>query len=192
MSGLIAKRANTLIRLGLVAIGCTGAVAGARYAYHTYVIDPPQKNEGLVQIAALALSSSVVSGTLNDTAIQRELASFGLRMLTDRTTVAELKTFFVHEFSDNTPTRANLKTFVVDDVILDGWVKDELLEVIAQVVQGLGDDPEVFPGGVLDWLGECALDGLRTNRFLGYLKRHLLAAAWDAFMGPPALDTLFV
>lgn len=183
--------ASSFVRFGLVAIGISGAGLGGRYVYHTYLQSHPARNEKLVQLAAIALSGEVVSKSLNDPEVQAQLRVFGLQLLTHPVVVAHLKKFFVHELTDDTPTRVALRTFVVRDVIQDAWVKEELLGVVENLVDSVKENPDLYPSRVLGWLGECAVDGMRRDEFWAAVRANSKQAGWIAFIGPPPADTTF-
>lgn len=183
--------ANALVRWGLVAIGISGAALGGRYVYDLYRQQHPARNERLVQLAAIALSGEVVSKSLSDAEVQAQLQGFGLQLLTHPTVVAHLKKFFVRELTEDTPTRAALRTFVVRDLIQDAWVKEELLGVVENLVDSVEENPTIYPTRVLDYLGDCALAGMRREEFWAAVRANGKRAGWIAFMGPPPEDIVF-
>lgn len=183
--------ANSLVRCGLAVIGISGAGLGGRYVYDSYLQRHPARNEKLVQLAALALSGEVVSKSLNDAEVQAQLRVLGLQLLTHPEVVTHLKKFFIHELTDDTPTRAALRTFAVRDIIQDAWVKEELLGVVGNLVDSVKENPDLYPSRVLGWLGDCALDGLRRDKFWAAVRANGKKASWIAFIGPPPLDTPF-
>lgn len=183
--------ANSLVRCALVAIGISGAGLGGRYVYDTYLQPPPARNEKLVQLAAIALSGEVVDKSLRDAEVKAQLRVFGLQLLTHPVVVAHLKKFFIHELTQDTPTRAALRTFVVHDLIQDPWVKEELLGVVENLVDSVKGNPDLFPSRVLRCLGDCALAGLRRDEFWAAVRANGKQAAWIALIGPPPFDMPF-
>ncbi|KPI85080.1 hypothetical protein ABL78_5846 [Leptomonas seymouri] len=183
--------ANALVRYGLVAIGISGAGVGGQYIYNIYKQSPPVQDEKLIQLAAIALSGEVVSKSLNDADVQAQLRVFGLQLLTHRVVVTSLKKFFIQELTHDTPTRASLRTFVVRDLIQDPWVKEELLDVVANLVDSVKGNSDLYPSRVLSWLGDCALEGMRRDEFGAAVRANGKKASWVAFVGPPPFDAHF-
>lgn len=183
--------ATSLVRWSLAAIGVSGAGLGGTYVYKTYFRPHPQRNEKVVQLAAIALSAEVVDKSIHDPEVVAQLCTFGLQVLTHPVVVAHLKEFFKHELTDDTPSRAALRTFVVRDVIQDAWVKDELIGVVENLVDSVKENPDLFPDRILGWLGASALEGLQQPEFRESARRNALAAAWIALLGPPPLDLVF-
>ncbi|KAG5472514.1 hypothetical protein LSCM1_03915 [Leishmania martiniquensis] len=183
--------ANSLVRWSLAAVGVSGAGLGGTYVYNTYLHPHPVRNDKIVQLAAIALSSEVVDKSLHDPEVLSQLRTFGLQVLTHPVVVAHLKAFFLRELTDDTPTRAALRTFVVRDVIQDAWVKEELVGVVEGLVDSIKDNPDLFPDRILAWLGESALGGLQADDFRRAVRRSSKAAGWIAFIGPPPFGAVF-
>ncbi|KAG5496747.1 hypothetical protein JIQ42_03580 [Leishmania sp. Namibia] len=183
--------ANSLVRWSLAAVGVSGAGLGGAYVYKTYFRQHPARNDKIVQLAAIALSSEVVDKSLHDPEVLSQLRTFGLQVLTQPVVVAHLKKFFIHELTDDTPTRAALRTFVVRDVIQDAWVREELVGVAEDLVDSVTDNPDLFPDRILAWLGESALKGVQADEFWRAVRGNSKAAGWIAFIGPPSLDMAF-
>ncbi|KAK7195458.1 hypothetical protein NESM_000473000 [Novymonas esmeraldas] len=183
--------ANSLVRWSLAAIGISGAGLGGTYVYTTYYRPHPARNEKLVQLAAIALSGMVVDKSLHDPEVVSQLCTFGLQVLTHPVVVAHLKSFFVHELTDDTPTRAALRTFVVRDLIQDAWVTEELLGVVENLVESVKGNPDIFPDPVLGWLGATALAAMQRDEFWRSVRQNSARAGWIAVLGPPPFDMIF-
>ncbi|CAM40440.1 conserved hypothetical protein [Leishmania braziliensis MHOM/BR/75/M2904] len=183
--------ANSLVRWSLAAVGISGAGLSGAYVYNTHFHQHPVRNDKIVQLAAIALSGEVVDKSLHDPEVLSQLRAFGLQVLTHPTVVAHLKKFFIHELTDDTPTRAALRSFVVREIIQDSWVKEELIGVAEDLVDSVKDNPDLFPDRILTWLGVGALEGLRTEEFWWALRQHTKTAGWIAFIGPPPFDMVF-
>ncbi|GET90900.1 hypothetical protein, conserved [Leishmania tarentolae] len=183
--------ATSLVRWSLAAVGISGAGLGGTYMYKTYLHQQPARNEKIVQLAAIALSGEVVDKSLHDPEVLSQLRTFGLQVLTHPVVVAHLKKFFIDELTDDTPTRAALRTFVVRDVIRDAWVKEELIGVAEGLVDSIKDNPDLFPDNILAKIGASALEGLQTDEFWCAVHRNSRVACWIAFIGPPPHDIIF-
>ncbi|AYU81095.1 hypothetical protein, conserved [Leishmania donovani] len=183
--------ANSLVRWSLAAVGVSGAALGGTYVYKTYFHQHPARNEKIVQLAAIALSGEVVDKSLHDPEVLSQLSTFGLQVLTHPVVLAHLKKFFIHELTDDTPTRAALRTFVVRDVIQDAWVEEELIGVAEDLVDSVKDNPDLFPDRILAQIGASALEGLQTEEFWWAVRRSSKAAGWIAFISPPPHDMTF-
>ncbi|KAG5498794.1 hypothetical protein JKF63_03083 [Porcisia hertigi] len=183
--------ANSLVRWSLAAVGICGAGLGGNYVHKTYLRQHPARNEKLVQLAAIALSGEVVDKSLHDSEVLSQLRRFGLQILTHPVAVDHLKEFFKHELTDDTPTRAALRTFIVRDVIQDAWVKEELIGVAENLVDSVKDNPDLFPNRILARIGASALEGIQTDEFWWAVRQISKAACWIAFIGPPPFDVVF-
>lgn len=94
----------------------------------------------------------------------------------------ELNSFLKYVFIENERGSKNLKSFVVDKVVLDPWVKDNLLSL----VKGLGDDimsdrriwPDEF---LMNLLKNSALDALTGETFNEELWDAVARSLWGAF-----------
>ncbi len=94
----------------------------------------------------------------------------------------ELNKFLKYCFIENERGSKNLKHFVVDKVILDPWVKDNLLSL----VRGLGDDimndKRIWPDELLmNLLKNSALDALTGEAFNEELWDAVARSLWGAF-----------
>ncbi|EPY26836.1 hypothetical protein STCU_06054 [Strigomonas culicis] len=179
------------VRAGIVVVGVTGAYEAATYIHQNWTPSSSAREEGLVHIAALALSAEVVHKALHDEEVLQSLTIFGLKLLKEPTTVRELKRFGVELFTKDPATLAALKTFFVNDVIKDPWVKEELIDIVKELTVSARKDPAIYPDGVLQWLKVAALRALRGPAFSESLQRGLQSSGWVAFIGPPRKDIGF-
>ncbi|CAD2217972.1 hypothetical protein AGDE_05039 [Angomonas deanei] len=177
---------TNVVRGGLVLVGCTGAVYSGMYVYKHVLCPAEPKNEALIQLAALTLSSQVVDSTLHSDEFLKGITDFGLKVLTDRRTVEELKTFFRDELTEDTLTRRALKDFFVEDVLKDSWVKEELIGIVGEVTDDVKSDDALFTDLLLKtWLLGAVKDSATTPELKSSAYRFLYATLWYVFIGPP-------
>lgn len=179
------------IRSCFVTVGVTGAVVSSRYWHRTYTSGHPSKDGRLIYLAAITLSSAVVERSLKNDEVVTEFKQFGLNLLGHPVVVRQLKDYFIADFTNDTATRRCLKSFVVQDVIMDSWVKDGLLDVVGNITDAVITDPDIYPSAVLHWLGDCAITGIFQERFQSALKAALKDSCWLALIGPPPPSIVF-
>ncbi|CCW61555.1 unnamed protein product [Phytomonas sp. EM1] len=185
-------RITSFIRFGLIAVGVTGAVTGINYIYGIYFSDARDKNNDLVHLAAISLSSEVVNRTLSDSDFRRTLSQFGIKLLQHKDTLRALKTFAITEFTQDTPTRAALRSFAVNDIIRDPWVKEELIDLVKDTATDIKEDPEIFRNRFLSCLRECSVDSIYSPPLKRKIIDKITGAAWEALMGPPSIGAEYI
>jgi hypothetical protein len=134
-----------------------------------------------LQAQAAAMSKDLILGVLKSDHSLKLVSALLLQACKHQTFRDELAKFLKHVFVENPRGAAALKKFVVDQVILDPWVKEHLLAL----VKGLGDDimsdPRIWPGmdkGLLGLLKDCAMESLTSDQFTAELYDAVRASLW--------------
>ncbi|CCW68143.1 unnamed protein product [Phytomonas sp. Hart1] len=189
---MASMRITSFIRFGFMVIGVTGAASGIRYIHKIYFSDARDKNKHLVYLAAIALSSEVVKRTLSDSDFRRTSSQFGMKLLLHKDTLEALKAFAITEFTHDTSTRGSLRSFVINDIIRDPWVKEELIDLVKDVATDVKEDPEISRNRFLSCLRECTIASLHSPSLESDLKMKLTRASWEALIGPPPIGTEYI
>lgn len=131
---------------------------------------------------AEALSKDLILGVLKTDQSLSLVSKLLLNACKHEEFKKELNSFLKYVFIENERGSRNLKNFVVDKVILDAWVKENLLSL----VQGLGDeimnDKRIWPDELLmNLLKNSALDALTGETFNEELWDAVARSLWGAF-----------
>jgi hypothetical protein len=93
----------------------------------------------------------------------------------------ELSAFLKFVFVEDPRGSAALKRFVVDQVILDPWVKDNLLGLATGLGADVMADRRIWPEGALELLQVAAADALASDTFNDELWDAIAKSMWGMF-----------
>lgn len=170
--------------VSVASVSCTGIFYWRLCALQRQEEERKERLKLQLQAQASALSKDLILGVLKTEHSLKLVSALLLQACKHPDFRNELKVFLKYVFIENERGSAALKKFVVDQVILDPWVKDHLLDL----VQGLGTeimaDARIWPGseaGTLSMLQDCAFTALSTDRFNEELMDAVVKSLWGVF-----------
>ena len=174
MSLRFATTTRTMIVTGLSAVSCS--VTGIAYWRLRRLQQQEKEREARLtlqfQVQAAAMSKDLILGVLRSDQCLRLVTALLLQACRHPEFKKELSAFLKYVFVEDPRGSAALKKFVVDDVILDPWVRDNLLALVSGLGKDVMNDRRVWPDQTLELLKGGALDAIVTDRFNDEL--------WDA------------
>lgn len=129
-----------------------------------------------------ALSKELILGVLKTEHSLRLVSELLLRACKHPEFKKELSSFLKEVFVTDPRGSAALKKFVVDDVIMDPWVKDKLLIMVKDLGADILNDNKIWPDELLMvLLKDSALDALTSDTFNEELWEAVAKSLWNAF-----------
>jgi hypothetical protein len=136
-----------------------------------------------------ALSKELILGVLKEEQSLRLVTQLLLAACKHPEFKAELSRFLKTVFIDDPRGSGALKKFVVDDVVLDPWVKDNLLALVKKLGSDISDDKRIYPDEFLMvMLKHSALDALNSDTFSEELWVSVSKSLWNAFFSWGSLN----
>eukprot|EP00796_Vickermania_ingenoplastis_P006023 gene6023-4326_t len=163
-------------------VGAVGVAAGGRYLYmHSHARRAADREKGILQIAAVALSKETLKDIIADKEVLHDLKQVGLNILKAPETKESLKSLLKERVS-NRETKETLKKFSAQVTIRDLWVEEELLHLLGDIANGLKNDETIFPMPLLSRVGDAALEGLSSDMFKQTVKTEVLKVVGESLL----------
>ena len=129
-----------------------------------------------------AMSKELILGVLKTEQSLKLVSELLLKACKHPEFKKELSAFLKEVFVTDPRGSAALKKFVVDDVILDPWVKDKLLVMVHGLGTDIMNDKKIWPDELLMvLLKDSALDALTSDTFNEELWEAVAKSLWNAF-----------
>ncbi len=158
------------------AVACAGGYTYVRHRQDVHATQTSSSSSGAITTSALTLTGDIVDGIFRDDDIMGLVGNVVVKAFLHDEGIEAVKQHFQHEFTENDATVGALKRFIVDEVILDKWVSDHLVEMSILLGGKLLNRPEIWPTGTCDLLQDAALQALVEEQFLDAAKSHVYVA----------------